>query len=78
MKKTIDTDVLIIGAGSAGLYALREVRRAELEEVLAGFEEDNRQIRLHTGNQVQQHRRLGPERRDGGGPAPQSRIQNRA
>ena len=28
MKKSIDTDVLIIGAGSAGLYALREVRRA--------------------------------------------------
>ena len=28
MKKIIDTDVLIIGAGSAGLYALREVRRA--------------------------------------------------
>ncbi len=28
MKKPIETDVLIIGAGSAGLYALREVRRA--------------------------------------------------
>lgn len=28
MKNIIDTDVVIIGAGSAGLYALREVRRA--------------------------------------------------
>ena len=28
MTNTIDTDVVIIGAGSAGLYALREVRRA--------------------------------------------------
>lgn len=34
MKKTIDTDVLIIGAGSAGLYALREVRRAGRDFVL--------------------------------------------
>ena len=28
MKNIIDTEVVIIGAGSAGLYALREVRRA--------------------------------------------------
>ncbi|MFA5704082.1 MAG: dihydrolipoyl dehydrogenase [Advenella sp.] len=34
MHKTIHTDVAIIGAGTAGLYALREVRRANKQFVL--------------------------------------------
>lgn len=34
MKKEMQTDVAIIGAGSAGLYALREVRRAGKDFVL--------------------------------------------
>lgn len=33
-QKTIQTDVAIIGAGTAGLYALREVRRANKQFVL--------------------------------------------
>ncbi|MFA5662651.1 dihydrolipoyl dehydrogenase [Castellaniella sp.] len=34
MKTDIRTDVLILGAGSAGLYALREVRRAQRDFLL--------------------------------------------
>ncbi len=34
MKTEIRTDVLILGAGSAGLYALREVRRAQRDFLL--------------------------------------------
>ena len=34
MSKQIDVDVAIIGAGTAGLYALREVRRAKKSFVL--------------------------------------------
>ncbi|MNY11257.1 hypothetical protein D3C86_1442770 [compost metagenome] len=49
-----------------------------LKEVLTGFEEDDGQVGLHARDQVQQHRRLGPEGGNGGSLAPKSGVQHRA